>query len=60
MVFSAMLQDSCQNNSTGINIIYHFDGGLFNLQMLQAKTKVEEVTVDVDDCALVANSNEEL
>ena len=64
MVFSAMLQDSCQNISTGINIIYRFDGGLFNLRRLQAKTKVEEVTVRellfADDCALVASSNEEL
>lgn len=64
MVFSAMLQDSCQNNNTDINIIYRFDGGRLNLHRLQAKTKVEEITLRellfADDCALVASSNKEL
>lgn len=63
-MFSAMLQDLCQNNSTGISIIYQFDGGLFNLRRLQAKTKVQEVTVPellfADDCALVSSSHKEL
>lgn len=64
MVFSAMLQDSFQNYNTGINFIYRFDGGLFNLRRMQAKTRVEEVTVRellfADDCALVAGSNKDL
>lgn len=39
VVFSAMLQDSCWNNSSGIYIIYRFDGGLLNLEGCRPKTK---------------------
>ncbi|KAJ1141064.1 hypothetical protein NDU88_007400 [Pleurodeles waltl] len=59
MMFSAMLSDAfCDDEETSIKIRYRTDGRLFNLQWLQAKTKVEEDSVPdfvfADDCALIA------
>ena len=41
MMFSAMLTDAFQDDDNGIPIIYRFDGKLFNLRRLQAKSKVQ-------------------
>ena len=40
MMFSAMLTDAFQDGDNGIPIRYRFDGKLFNLRRLQAKSKV--------------------
>ncbi|KAJ1169113.1 hypothetical protein NDU88_001019 [Pleurodeles waltl] len=58
-MFSAMLLDSFYDDEeTSIKIRYNTDGRLFNLQRLQAKTKVEEDSVRnflfADDCTLNA------
>ena len=41
MMFSAMLTDAFQDGDYGIPIRYLFDGKLFNLRRLQAKSKVK-------------------
>ena len=41
MIFSAMLTDAFQDGDNGIPIRYPFDGKLFNLRRLQAKSKVQ-------------------
>ena len=41
MMFSAMLMDAFQDSDTGFPIRYRFDGKIFNLRRLQAKTKVQ-------------------
>ena len=41
MMFSAMLTDAFQDDNNGIPIWYRFDGKLFNLKRLQAKSKVQ-------------------
>ena len=41
MIFSAMLTDAFQDGDNGIPIRYRFDGKLFNLRRLQAKSKVQ-------------------
>ena len=41
MMFSAMLTDAFQDGGNGISIRYHFNGKLFNLRRLQAKSKVQ-------------------
>ena len=41
MMFSAMLTDVFQDGDKGIPIRYRFDGKLFNLRRLQAKSKVQ-------------------
>ena len=41
MMFSAMLTDAFQDGDNGIPISYHFDGKIFNLRRLQAKSKVQ-------------------
>ena len=40
MMFSAMLTDAFQDDDNGIPIRYCFDGKLFNLRRLQAKSEV--------------------
>ena len=40
MMFSVMLMDAFQNSDTDLPIRYSFDGNIFNLRRLQAKTKV--------------------
>ena len=53
MMFSAMLMDAFQDSDTGFPIRYRFDGNIFNLRRLQAKTKVQTDVLDellyVDD-----------
>ena len=41
MMFSAMITDAFQDGDNGIPIRYRFDGKLFNLRRLQAKSKVQ-------------------
>ena len=38
MMFSDMLMDAFQDSDTGLPIRYRFDGNIFNLRRLQAKT----------------------
>ena len=47
LMFSVMLTDAFQNCDNGIPIRYHFDGKLFNLKRLQAKSKVQIGVLDV-------------
>ena len=46
MLFSAMLTDAFQDGDNGIHIRYRFDGKLFNLRRLQAKSKVQTTVLD--------------
>ena len=46
MMFSAMLTTAFQDGDNGIPIRYHFDGKLFNLKRLQAKSKVQAEVLD--------------
>ena len=46
MMFSAMLTDAFQDCDNGIPIRYRFDGKLFNLRKLQAKSKVQTEVLD--------------
>ena len=46
MMFSAMLTDAFQDGDKGIPITYRFDGKLFNLRKLQAKSKVQTEMLD--------------
>ena len=46
MMFSAMLTDAFQDGDNGIPMRYHFDGKLFNLRRLQAKSKVQTEVLD--------------
>ena len=46
MMFSAMLMDAFQDSDTGFPIRYRFDGNIFNLRRLQAKTKVQTDVLD--------------
>ena len=41
MMFSVMLTDAFQDDDNGILFRYRFDGNLFNLRRLQAKSKVQ-------------------
>ena len=41
MMFSAMLTAAFQDGDNGIPIMYRFDGKLFNLRGMQAKSKVQ-------------------
>ena len=41
MMFSAMLMGACHEIDTGFPIWLRFDGNIFNLRRLQAKTKVQ-------------------
>ena len=46
MMFSAMLMDAFQDSDTGFPTRYRFDGNIFNLRRLQAKTKVQSDVLD--------------
>ena len=46
MMFSAMLTDAFRDGDNGILIRYRFDGKLFNLRRLQAKSKVQTEVLD--------------
>jgi hypothetical protein len=60
LMFSAMLTDAFDGMDTGIGIKWRFDGSVFNLRWLQAKTKVQSDTINdllfADDSALNATS----
>ena len=60
MMFSAILMDAFQDSGTGFPIWYRFDGDMFNLRRLQAKTKVQTDVLDellyADDMDKNANS----
>ena len=45
-MFSVMLTDAFQDGDNGIPIRYRFDGKLFNLRRLQAKSKVQTEVLD--------------
>ena len=46
MMFSAMLTYAFQDGDNGIPIRYCFDGKLFNLRRLHAKSKVQREVLD--------------
>ena len=46
MMFSVMPMDAFQDSDTGFPIRYRFDGTMFNLRRLQAKTKVQTDRLD--------------
>ena len=48
-IYSAMLTDAFQGGDKGIPIRYRFDGKLFNLRRLQAKSKVQTEVLHVDE-----------
>ena len=64
MMFSAMLTDAFQDGDNGIPIRYRFDGKLFNLRRLQAKSKVQTEVLDeflfADDMAKDAPTEEKM
>ena len=41
MMFCAMLKDAFQDSDTGFPVRFRFDGNVFNIRRLQAKTKVQ-------------------
>ena len=64
MMFSAMLTDDFQDGDNGIPIRYRFDGKLFNLRGLQAKSKMQTDVLDeflfADDMAKGAPTEEKM
>ena len=64
MMFSAMLTDAFQDGDNGIPIWYRFDGNLFNLRRLQAKSNVQTEVLDeflfADDMAKGAPTEEKM
>ena len=64
MMFSAMLTDAFQDGDNGIPIRYRFDGKLFNLKRLQAKSKVQTEVLDeslfADDMAKCAPTGDKM
>ena len=64
MMFSAMLTDAFQDGDNGIPIKHRFDGKLFNLRSLQAKSKVQTEVLDeflfADDMAKGAPTEENM
>ena len=64
MVFAAMLHDASQDIDYGIKLKFRTDGGVFNLRLLKANTKVKVVTLRellfADDCALNINTGAEM
>ena len=46
MMFSAMLMDAFKDSDTGFPIRYRFDGNIFNLRRLKAKTNVQTDVLD--------------
>ena len=62
MMFSAMLTAAFQDGDNGIPIRFCFDGKLFNLRRLQAKSKMQTEVLDeflfADDIAKGAPTEE--
>ena len=46
IMFAAILTDAFQDYDAGFSIRYRFDGKLFNLRRLQAKSKVQKDVLD--------------
>ena len=46
MMLSVMLMDAFQDSDTGFPVRYRFDGNIFNLRRLRAKTKVQTDVLD--------------
>ena len=63
-MFSAMLTDAFQDGDNGIPIRHRFDGKLFNLRRLQAKSKVQTEVLDeflfADDMAKGSPTEEKM
>jgi len=63
IVIACMIYDTFKELDTGIRVNYRSDGGVFNVRLLQAKTKVSCMLVRelifTDDCALAAHSEED-
>ena len=64
MMFSAMVTNAFQGGGNGIHIRYPFDGKLFNLRRLQAKSNVQTQVLDeflfADDMAKGAPTEEKM
>ena len=64
LMFSAMLTAAFQDGDNGIPIRYRFDGKLFNLRRLQAKSKMQTEVLDeflfADDMAKGAPTDEKM
>ena len=64
MMSSSMLTDAFQDGDNGIPVRYRFDGKLFNLRRLQAKSKVQTEVLDeflfADDMAKGAQTEEKM
>ena len=64
MMFSAMLTAAFQDGDNSLPIRYRFDGKLFNLRRLQAKSKVQTEVLDeflfADDMAKGASTEEKM
>ena len=64
MMFSAIPIAAFQDGDNGIPIRYRFDGKLFNLRRLQAKSKVQRKMLDellfADDMAKGAPTEEKI
>ena len=64
MLFSVMLTDAFQDGDNGIPIRYRFDGKIFNLRRLQAKSKVQTEVLDeflfADDMTNGATTEEKM
>ena len=60
LMFSAMLSDAFGGADFGVGIRWRFDGSVFNIKRLQARTKVHSGTINdllfADDCALNSTS----
>ena len=63
-MFSAMLTDAFQDCDDGFPIRYRFDGKLFNLRRMQAKSKVQTDVLDellyADDMAKNASTERKM
>ena len=64
MMSSAMLTAAFHDNDNGIHIRYRFDGKLFNLRRLQAKSKMQTEVLDeflfAEDMAMGAPTEEKM
>ena len=64
IILSAMLSNAYRNHDNVVGIRYRFDGNLFNLKRLKARTKVQEDSIRdllfADDSALNAGVQSEM
>lgn len=63
IVIAALIYDAYIDCNVGVEMDFRFDGGIFNLQRLKAKTKVSTQLIRelmfADDCAVVAHSEQD-